>query len=126
MCYDVVTKYDGGNKMKVIKRDGKIIPYNSEKIGMAIRKGFTGSLKDNLYNEEDHNKVFLAVTYDIEKNYSPDSEIPIEQIQDIIEKKLKELGYLDVYEAFSSYRTRRSESRKAFASRQHKLMNLCL
>ncbi len=108
--------------MKVIKRDGKIIPYNSEKIGMAIRKGFTGSLKDKLYSEEDHNKVFLAVTYDIEKNYGPDSEIPIEQIQDIIEKKLKELGYLDVYEAFSSYRTRRSESRKAFASRQHKLM----
>ena len=108
--------------MKVVKRDGKKCEFNSEKIAIAIRKGFNGAITQTIYTEEDHNKVFLAVTYDIEKNYEPNSEIPIEDIQDLIEKKLKEFGYIDVYEAFSSYRNRRNESRRAFEGRQHKLM----
>ena len=107
--------------MKVVKRDGKKAEYNGEKIAIAIRKGFGGAITNTMYTEEDHNKIFLAVTYDIEKNYEPDSEIPIEEIQDLIETELKKNGYLDVYEAFSSYRNRRNESRKAFANRQHKL-----
>ena len=108
--------------MEVVKRDGRKVSYNGDKIAMAIRKGFNGVINNNGYTEEDHNKVFLAVTYDIEKNYEEDSSIPIEDIQNLIEAKLKELGYIDVYEAFSSYRNRRNESRKAFENRQHKLM----
>jgi len=108
--------------MKVIKRDGKASNFNSAKIAMAIRKGFVNSLTTVSYTEEDHNKVFLKVMYDIEKNYEPDSNIPIEEIQDLIEKELKELGYVDIYDSFNSYRIRRNESRKAFQNRQHKLI----
>lgn len=108
--------------MKVIKRDGKKIPFNSEKIAIAIRKGFINSLSHAAYDEEDHNKVLNAVVAHINANYDDTSEIPIEQIQDLIETKLKELGYVDIFETFSSYRLRRSESRKAFQNRQHKLM----
>lgn len=108
--------------MKVIKRDGRLVSFNNEKIAIAIRKGFINSLNYARYTEEDHNKVLKAVLKDIENKYDENGQVPIEEIQDYIEKELKDLGYIDIYETFSSYRLRRSESRKAFQSRQHKLM----
>lgn len=108
--------------MKVIKRDGKIVDFDKTKIAMAIRKGFVNSRSQGSYTEEDHNKVLVNVVDDLKKKYKEDDNIPIEEIQDLIELELKNLGFIDIYETFSSYRTRRSESRKAFQNRQHKLM----
>lgn len=108
--------------MKVIKRDGKKVDFDGEKIALAIRKGFINAITNIAYSEEDHNKVYQAVMEDIEKEYDTESEIPIENIQDMIENRLKSMGYTDIYEAFSRYRFRRSESRKSFQNRQHKLM----
>ncbi|MDD3241985.1 MAG: anaerobic ribonucleoside triphosphate reductase [Bacilli bacterium] len=108
--------------LKVIKRDGKKVPFTEEKIAVAIRKGFEGLVIENEYTPEDHNKVFNEVLDEISANYSDGELIKIEDIQDMIESKLKTLGYLDVLESFSSYRERRAESRKIFVSRQHKLM----
>ena len=108
--------------MKVIKRDGKKVDFNGEKIAVAIRKGFINAISNVAYTEEDHNKVYEKVLKDIEEEYTSDGEVPIEHIQDLIEKELKEMGYIAIYDSFSSYRFRRSESRKAFQNRQHKLM----
>lgn len=108
--------------MKVIKRDGKKVDFDGEKIALAIRKGFINAITNIAYNEEDHNKVYQAVMEDIEKEYDAESEIPIENIQDMIENRLKSMGYTAIYEAFSRYRFRRCESRKSFQNRQHKLM----
>lgn len=108
--------------MKVIKRDGKKVFFNGEKIAMAIRKGFINTDSNILYTEEDHNKVYQKVIADIETEFDANGEIPIEHIQDLIEKELKELGYVNTYNTFSSYRIRRSESRKSFQNRQHRLM----
>ncbi|MEG2564361.1 MAG: anaerobic ribonucleoside triphosphate reductase [Bacilli bacterium] len=106
--------------MKVIKRDGKKVPFNEEKIAVAIKKGFD-SIAGEIYNEEDVNKVFVAVINEIEVEYRDVDFIKIEDIQDLIEKKLRDLDYRDVVESFSSYRIRRTESRKIFQSRYHKL-----
>lgn len=108
--------------MKVIKRDGKKVPFDGEKIAVAIRKGFINAKTNIQYTEEDHNKVYLKVLEDIKKEFKEEAEVPIEHIQDLIEKELKELGYIAIFESFSSYRFRRNESRKAFQNRQHKLM----
>lgn len=108
--------------MKVVKRDGKVVSFNDTKIAIAIRKGFVNSRSATSYTEDDHNKVFTKVIEEINKRYPKDGQVPIEVIQDIIEEELKSLGYVDIYDSFSSYRTRRSESRKAFQNRQHKLM----
>lgn len=108
--------------MKVVKRDGKIVPFNETKIAIAIRKGFINTVSQANYDEKDHIKVLNRVKEVIGQKYAEDSKIEIEEIQDIIEEVLKELNYADVYEAFSNYRFRRSESRKAFQNRQHKLM----
>ncbi len=108
--------------MKVVKRDGKVVSFNDTKIAIAIRKGFVNSRSATSYTEDDHNKIFTKVIEEINKRYPKDGQVPIEVIQDIIEEELKSLGYVDIYDSFSSYRTRRSESRKAFQNRQHKLM----
>lgn len=106
--------------LKVVKRDGKKAPFNEEKIALAIKKGFDSVVGD-AYTENDANKVFLTVVEQIKKDYQEVPLIQIEDIQDLIEKKLKELNYMDVLEAFSSYRARRTESRKVFQERYHKL-----
>ncbi len=108
--------------MKVVKRDGKVVSFNDTKIAIAIRKGFVNSRSASSYTEDDHNKVFTNVIEELNKRYTKEDSIPIEEIQDIIEEELKSLGYTDIFDSFSSYRNRRNESRKAFQNRQHKLM----
>ena len=108
--------------LKVVKRDGKRVAFNGEKIAVAIKKGFDSTIGEEEYTAEDMNKVYLKVLEEIDQNYQDAKEIRIEEIQDLIEENLKNLGYADVLEAFSSYRERRNESRKIFVSRQHKLM----
>ncbi len=109
--------------LKVIKRDGKKVAFNEEKIAIAVKKGFDSALNDN-YNPEDSNKVFNSVMETIKEKYKDLEIIKIEDIQDLIESKLNELGYDDVYKSFSSYRKRRNESRDVFQKRYHKLMKI--
>lgn len=105
--------------LMVIKRNGKKVEYNGNKIAIAIKKGFDSITKINdlgeevkVYSEKDINKVFIDVEKDIFKNY--DEKIKIEEIQDLIEKHLQKLGYDDVYKSFSEYRERRNHSREVF------------
>ena len=56
--------------------------------------------------------VYQAVINKIEKNYQ--DKIKIEEIQDLIESELKK-KYSDVYESFSEYRLRRTQSRQMFS-----------
>lgn len=108
-------------KLKVVKRDGKKDTFQGEKIAVAIKKGFDGLVTENSYTVEDANKVYEAVIEEINRDYDKLDLIKIEDIQDLIEKNLKELGYEDVMESFATYRERRNESRKIFKARYHKL-----
>ena len=114
-------------KMTVIKRDGKKVEFNGAKIALAIQKGFwdiTGNedVLNAKYNETDINKVYSKVLGRIEKREA--EKIKIEEIQDLIEEELKNSGYQDVYEAFSSYREKRTQSRQLFfdEKKQHKFL----
>ena len=107
--------------IKVVKRNGTKVDFNSTKIAIAIKKGFD-SIK--IFNEEDEEvtkysetdiqKVLKRVLSKIEKEYKEKDKIKIEEIQDIIEFELKNLGYEDVYQSFSEYRERRASSREMF------------
>ena len=111
--------------MKVIKRDGKKVDFDGTKIALAIKKGFDSiNTEDekNKYSESDVNKIYNLV---IEEINSLDREkINIEEIQDLIEKKLEENDYIDVKTSFSEYRERRAQSRKIFfeEQKQHKFL----
>ena len=105
----------------VVKRSGQRVGFNSNKIALAIKNAFD-SLNMS-YSEYDINKVFGAVLKFIEENFSDRKTINVEDIQDIIEEKLKENNYDTVYEAFNSYRLRRTASREVFNKRQqHKFV----
>ena len=103
---------------KVRKRNGKTEEFNPEKIILAIKKGFDSVLEE--VEVSDVNKVYLAVKEELDKTYKIDDNIKIEEIQNIIEVKLAELGYDDIHKSFSEYRERRRVSRETFEKRQHR------
>lgn len=111
--------------MKVIKRDGKRVEFDGTKIAIAIKKGFDSVIFDEenpKYTEKDINKVYNLVIDEISSMEI--EKIKIEEIQDMIEKHLREQEYMDVYYSFSEYRERRTQSRKIFfeEKKQHKFL----
>ena len=107
--------------LKVIKRDGKKVSFNGEKIALAIKKAFDSVEKEE-YTMKDANKIYNDVLDMLEGSYKDKTTINIESIQDMIEETLNKHRYVDVYESFSSYREKRAQSRKVFEERQHKLI----
>ncbi len=105
----------------VIKRDGKKTKFEEEKIAIAIKKGFD-SIEDSKYTENDITKIYESVVKDITKKYSDKKNIKIEDIQDLIEEKLKKYEYMDVYDNFSAYRKLRNKSRDLFKEKEHKFL----
>lgn len=100
----------------VVKRSGQRVNFNSTKIAIAIKKAFDQLMPNE--GEKQINKVYEDVLDYINVTYSDRKTINVEDIQDIIETKLKENKYNEVYHAFSDYRERRAASRKAFAMKQ--------
>jgi len=112
----------------VVKRDGKKVDFNGAKIALAIKKGFDSVKTEDeevaKYTEKDVHKVYQAVIDRLEELNKEKEKVKIEEIQDMIEAELQKKGYDDVYEAFSSYRERRTQSRKVFfdEKKQHKFL----
>ena len=105
----------------VVKRTGQRVAFNGTKVAIAICKGFE-SVYDN-YDVKKVNKVYERVLEVIAKNYSTRKTINVEDIQNIIEESLKELGFFEVYDSFSRYRLNRARSRDVFGVKpQHKFV----
>lgn len=105
--------------LTVVKRSGQRVEFNGTKIVVAIKKAFDQVMPLN--SEKEVNKTYEDVLNYINTNYIDRKTINVEDIQDIIETKLKENGYHNVYTAFSDYRIRRANSRKMFGlKQQHK------
>ncbi len=119
-------------KMFVVKRNGRRVEFDGGKIAIAIKKGFDSivDLEDDdlkrKYNSQDIDKVYRGVIKQIIKKYGNDNRVKIEDIQDLIEEELKKQNYYDVYESFSEYRERRSQSRQLFfdQKKQHKFLKV--
>lgn len=105
----------------VVKRSGQRVAFNDTKIALAIKKSFDQvSTSDS---QRKINKVFEDVLKYIEKKYVDRKTILVEDIQDIIEERLKANKYEEVYKSFNEYRLRRAASRKAFSMKQqHKFV----
>lgn len=105
----------------VVKRSGQRVSFNGTKIAIAIKKAFDNVDVDISLKKV--NKVYEDVLWYIKNNYATRKTINVEDIQDIIETKLKENKFYDVYQAFSDYRIKRAASRKAFSiKQQHKFV----
>ena len=86
------------------KRDGRVEDFKKEKISKAISKAFKSV--DNKANEEELDKITSKVVNSIEE------EMPtVEEVQDLVEKALMELGYFDCAKSYILYRNSRKEKR---------------
>jgi len=108
-------------ELVVVKRSGQRVNFNGNKIAVAIKNAFDSVDLD--YSENDVNKVYNDVLDYISIVYSDRKTINVEDIQDIIEDRLKKNNYVSVFEAFNSYRLQRAISREAFSvKQQHKFV----
>lgn len=93
--------------MNVIKRDGKIEPFNIAKIIKAMESAFVEV--DGKLTEVSLGKVH-SIALDIEK-IDKSKDLQVEEIQDIIEKKLMATNRKDVAKAYILYRAERNKIR---------------
>ena len=85
----------------VIKRDGKLVDFNIEKIKEAIVKAFDAC--DKQYHPDVIDFLVLKVTSDFAGKIN-DGKISVEAIQDSVESVLIKAGYDDVAKAYILYR----------------------
>ena len=93
--------------MKVIKRDGRVVDYDKSKIKIAIEKANTEVTKKEKASTED----IKTITEYIEELGK--KRILVEDIQDIIEAKLMELGKYELAKKYIVYRYTRALVRKS-------------
>ncbi|WP_297480122.1 adenosylcobalamin-dependent ribonucleoside-diphosphate reductase [Thermococcus sp.] len=93
---------------KVMKRDGRIVPFDRERIKWAIQRAM---LEVGIHDEKLLNRVVRRVVRRINELY--DGQIPnIENIQDIVELELMRAGLFDVAKAYILYRKKKAEIRE--------------
>jgi len=116
---------------RVRKRDGRCVPFEREKIALAIRAAMDAvGEKDGAFAEELAGVVEMSLHERSKKRIrlgtrgrkgaapdphrSPEGDVPtIEEIQDLVERALMELGRPKVAKAYILYRDRRARIRKA-------------
>ena len=89
----------------VVKRDGRIVGFNEQKIMAAIRKAMLHTDKG-----EDE-RLLYQITDHIAQG--GESQMTVEQIQDLVEVELMKSSRKDVAQKYIAYRHQRSVARKA-------------
>lgn len=93
--------------MKVIKRDGTIVPFDIEKIIVAINKAFV-EVDDALYEEDTANDIAYEIGC---KVANMKDCITVEEIQDLVEDYLMRSERRDVARAYIRYRYKKEVAR---------------
>jgi len=95
---------------KVIKRDGRVVDFDSFRIENAIRKAMVSVGK---YDERTLNNVVSYVLRMIDERFGESGIYPhVEEIQDIVELALVKHGLYEVAKAYILYRKERENIRK--------------
>ncbi len=97
----------------VIKRDGKIVSFDLQKISTAITQAFEACNKQ--YNNDIIDFLALKVTAEFEPKIENET-ISVEHIQDSVESVLIKAGYDDVSKAYIIYRRQREKLRNLSAT----------
>ncbi len=93
---------------KIVKRDGRRVPFNIEKISKAIYKAAVSVGGSDYQEAED---LAAKVCEYIDKNIKEDCPT-VEQIQDAVEKILIEEGHATTAKAYIIYRAERTRQRE--------------
>lgn len=98
-------------QLKVVKREGSIVDFDSDKIKNAVMKSVRATKQD--FQEEIVDKIVSDVCQEIGERFT-DFYPNVENIQDLVEKSLMREG---LYESAKSYILYRNERKKA---REHR------
>lgn len=90
----------------VIKRDGRKVPFNVDKIYNAIEKAFRST--GVLGGDEEINFLTSRVLTSLSE---PEKEYSVEEIQDTVEKVLMHYGFNDIAKKYILYREQRTKAR---------------
>ncbi len=103
-------------QMRVIKRNGSVVPYNQEKIGIAITKAFlaveggAAAASTRIHNKV--NELANAVTMTFSRRMPSGGTLHIEEIQDQVELELMRSEERTVARSYVLYREERTRVRK--------------
>ncbi|MDA0576535.1 MAG: ribonucleoside-diphosphate reductase subunit alpha [Verrucomicrobia bacterium] len=116
---------DGTLHVRLIRRNGQVVPWNENKIEIAVRKAFLSRHHDS----DAARAIARAVTgrvRDMDQAF-----VHIEDVQDFVQEELMKAGHYRVAEAYILYRAERTEMRatestqqQAPASHQDTLINV--
>lgn len=100
--------------LKVVKRDGRRVPFVKDKIVSAMMKAFSQERSDADHKDKGQFEYFaIGVAEDIFKHFKGESEPPgVEEIQDLVERRLMGSRYKDVAKAYVLYRNDRTRARE--------------
>ncbi|MFO7898447.1 MAG: anaerobic ribonucleoside-triphosphate reductase [Planctomycetota bacterium] len=93
---------------RVVKRDGRVVPFDSSKIADAIFQAAAAVGGEDRQTAEDLAEIVAVY---LENNYTNDDPPGIENIQDLVEKTLIETGHAKTAKAYILYREKRARLR---------------
>lgn len=95
---------------KITKRNGMVVPFDVNKIGVAMKKAFAAEQipVDDASLEQMMQRIIATLTARGGADYSPH----VEEVQDLVENTLMERGFFGVAKSYILYRFKQSESRK--------------
>tara|TARA_Y100000590_G_scaffold121738_2_gene139407 strand:+ start:14895 stop:17759 length:2865 start_codon:yes stop_codon:yes gene_type:complete len=103
-------------QMRVIKRNGSVVPYDQEKIAIAITKAFlaveggAAAASTRIHNKV--NELANAVTITFSRRMPSGGTLHIEEIQDQVELELMRSEERTVARSYVLYREERTKARK--------------
>jgi len=96
--------------MDIIKRDGTKVPFEKEKIELAISKAFASV--DSLVSDEKLSQMSDKIVATIEEKYPKDHVVSVEEVQDLVELTLIDENYYREVKSFILYRAKHNMDRK--------------
>ena len=99
--------YEGDNMMKVVKRDGRVVDYDRNKIVVAIQKANVEVEREEQISEDKIDSIVAGI-----ENRHADKML-VEEIQDMIEQKLMSEGKYALAKKYVIYRYTREMVRRA-------------
>ena len=111
---DIETTAPG--KLRVIKRNGKVVAFEDDKIKVAITKAFLATESGNAAASERIHKKVNQLTENVvevfQRRMPSGGTLHIEEIQDQVELQLMRSEELDVAKSYILYRAERTQKRK--------------
>jgi ribonucleoside-diphosphate reductase alpha chain len=94
---------------RIKKRNGAVVAFDKEKIGVAMGKAFTAT--DTPYSSDVLQTLTDEVVHEIESRFG-ESVPSVEDVQDVVERALAGAGYFTVAKAYIIYRKQQAEARE--------------